>query len=50
MKILCECNLVKARREGKWSHYSLNRDALEAFRSFMTELSGDNGKGSGDPI
>ena len=24
MKILCECGLVNARKEGKWQHYSLN--------------------------
>ena len=24
IKILCECGLVNARRDGKWMHYSLN--------------------------
>ena len=24
MKILCACGLVEVRKEGKWSHYSLN--------------------------
>lgn len=24
MKILCESDLVKARQDGKWTHYSLN--------------------------
>ena len=24
MRILCECGLVQARKEGKWQHYSLN--------------------------
>lgn len=23
MKILCDCSIVKGRREGKWMHYSL---------------------------
>lgn len=32
MKILCECGLVKARKEGKWSHYSLNCDTLNDFK------------------
>ena len=26
MKILCECNLVNDRKEGKWHHYSLNNE------------------------
>lgn len=38
MKILCECGLVKARKEGKWSHYSLSRDSLEAFQGFIAAL------------
>ena len=24
MKVLCDCGLVNVRKEGKWSHYSLN--------------------------
>lgn len=39
MKILCECGLVNARKEGKWSHYSLNCDTLNAFKSFIDGLS-----------
>lgn len=31
MKILCECGLVAARKEGKWSHYSLNCETLKQF-------------------
>lgn len=38
MKILCECGLVNARKEGKWSHYSLNRETLEALQSFLSAL------------
>lgn len=38
MKILCECGLVNARKEGKWSHYSLNRETLEALKSFLSAL------------
>lgn len=30
MKILCEAGLVRARKAGKWSHYSLNVTAMEA--------------------
>lgn len=38
MKILCECGLVETRREGKWSHYSLNCDTLTAFKAFVGTL------------
>ena len=38
MKILCECGLVNARKEGKWSHYSLNRETLEALQAFLAGL------------
>lgn len=39
MKILCECGLVTARREGKWSHYSLNCSTLRGFKQFMENIS-----------
>ncbi|MEA5049970.1 MAG: metalloregulator ArsR/SmtB family transcription factor [Oscillospiraceae bacterium] len=39
MKILVECGLVKVRRQGKWSHYSLDCETLGAFRAFMDGLS-----------
>ena len=35
MKILCECSLVCARREGKWTHYSLCGETLAEFRAFL---------------
>lgn len=38
MKLLCACGLVAARREGKWSHYSLQRGALRELRLFMDGL------------
>lgn len=39
MKILCECGLVETRKEGKWSHYSLNCETLSAFKAFISSLS-----------
>ena len=39
MKILCECGLVEVRKEGKWSHYSLNCETLNAFKKFVEGLS-----------
>lgn len=35
MKILCECGVVKVRKEGKWQHYSLNTDVWEEFIEFI---------------
>lgn len=29
MKVLCDCGLVKDIKDGKWHHYSLNRDRME---------------------
>lgn len=29
MKILCESDLVKARQEGKWTHYSLHKTGCD---------------------
>ena len=39
MKILCECGLVDVRKEGKWSHYSLNCETLNSFKQFIEKLS-----------
>lgn len=38
MKILCDCGLVETRKEGKWSYYSLNCEALAAFKAFVSSL------------
>lgn len=38
MKILAECGLVKARKEGKWQHYSLNCETLTGFKKFIDRL------------
>jgi ArsR family transcriptional regulator len=38
MKILCDCGLVNVRKEGKWSHYSLNCETLRAFQDFIGAL------------
>lgn len=39
MRILCECGLVQARKEGKWQHYSLNCATLRNFQAFIAQLS-----------
>lgn len=38
MKILTECGLVNARKDGKWAYYSLNSETLSAFKKFISEL------------
>lgn len=38
MKILSECGLVISRKEGKWTHYSLNMDRVEQFQIFISNL------------
>ena len=35
MRILTECGLVNARKEGKWSHYSLNCETLKEYKQFI---------------
>ncbi len=37
MKILKQAGLVKARREGKWIHYSLNKDAFKEMEKLLQE-------------
>ena len=41
MKILCDSGLVDARKEGKWSHYSVNRDVVRAFGKYIREIGGE---------
>lgn len=43
MKILCECGLVKARKDGKWSHYSLSPRVLREFSKVVAELAPKKG-------
>ena len=37
MKILCESGLVLARKEGKWVHYSLNREEFSRLAGQLGE-------------
>ena len=47
MKILVECGLVNARKDGKWQHYSLNCETLTQFKEFIEGLTccGSNSEG-----
>jgi len=48
MQVLCDCGLVNARREGKWMHYSLNREKLSQLRQFIEELCPSNAEAEVD--
>ena len=39
MKILQDSGLVSGRKDGKWTHYSLNSQAIKDIRGFLGELS-----------
>ena len=41
MKILCDSGLVDAHKEGKWSHYSVNRDVVREFGKYISDLGGE---------
>lgn len=35
MKLMCEAGIVSARREGKWTHYTLNLEKMnEVYKTF----------------
>lgn len=38
MKVLCDSGLVTARKEGKWSHYSLNAESVKEAEGFFQSL------------
>ncbi|MBU5404426.1 metalloregulator ArsR/SmtB family transcription factor [Paraeggerthella hongkongensis] len=38
MKVLCSSGLVTSRRQGKWMHYSLNRETVAEVRSYIDSL------------
>ena len=38
MKILCDAGIVKARKEGKWTHYSLDKSGTARAKKLLAEL------------
>lgn len=38
MKILCDAGIVTPRREGKWTHYSLNADGCKKAQRLLKEI------------
>lgn len=47
MKILCDAGVVAVRREGKWSHYSINPSGIERVRALLEQcpLCGGSSRG-----
>lgn len=43
MKILVDCGLVSARKDGRWMHYRLDRRRLAAVGAAIVALAGDKG-------
>ena len=41
LKILCDCNLVVARKEGKMTKYSLNNAAVEGIKECLCTITGN---------
>ncbi len=38
MKILCDSGIVQGRKEGKWTHYSINYQGRELVQKLLQEL------------
>ena len=38
MRILCDAGIVKARKDGKWTHYSLNPDGCTEALALLQEI------------
>lgn len=45
MRILCECGLVSARREGKWSYYSINENISVELKAYVNRVISVKGGG-----
>lgn len=41
MKVLSDCGLVLARKDGIWTHYSLNRERIDGFIGFLRHVTSD---------
>ena len=38
MRILCESGFVDGRRDGKWMHYSINKQGFETAKKLLSEI------------
>lgn len=43
MSVLSKCGLVNSRKEGQWTHYSINKDKVRETISFLDGLLKDDG-------
>ena len=42
MKLLCDCSLVKSRREGKWMYYAMDYSGMRAVTMLLQTLFPEN--------
>lgn len=47
MKILCDAGIVNGRKEGKWTHYSINCECACQLRDLLAEITAENHKAAG---
>lgn len=40
MKILCDSGIVTARKDGKWTHYSISQEGIRRAAELLKELTG----------
>ncbi len=38
MKILCDAEIVKGRKEGKWTHYSFNDEGIKKAKNILDSI------------
>ncbi len=38
MKILCDAEIVKGRKEGKWTHYSFNDEGINNAKDILNDI------------
>ena len=39
MKVLSDCGLVSSRKDGKWHHYSINRERFAEYKEYIVAIS-----------
>lgn len=49
MKTLCDSGLVAARREGKWTHYSISPEGVREAAAYVQALAGAPAAGGSSP-
>ncbi len=47
MKVLGDCGLVESRKDGKWSHYSINCARFREFKDYINDISCCDSVGTG---